>query len=101
MLWEKPLAPTPQAPASRLLRCYSAAQLAPSARRRPTMLLTAIIFLGTAVATGAASSAQLFIAARITGGVAIGAASVLAPMYIAEVAPARMRGRLASLQQMA
>jgi len=55
----------------------------------------------TAVATGAASSAQFFITARITGGVAIGAASVLAPMYIAEVAPARMRGRLASLQQMA
>src|SRR4030095_2021710 len=61
----------------------------------------AIIFLVSAVATGAANSAQFFIAARITGGVAIGAASVLAPMYIAEVAPARMRGRLASLQQMA
>jgi SP family sugar:H+ symporter-like MFS transporter len=65
------------------------------------MLLNAILFLGTAVATGAANSAQFFVAARVTGGVAIGAASVLAPMYIAEVAPARMRGRLASLQQMA
>jgi SP family sugar:H+ symporter-like MFS transporter len=91
--------------ASVLLGCavgaFGAGRLADTLGRRPTMLLTAIVFLVTAVATGAASSAQFFIAARITGGVAIGAASVLAPMYIAEVAPARMRGRLASLQQMA
>jgi len=91
--------------ASVLLGCavgaFGAGRLADTLGRRPTMLLTAIVFLVTAVATGAASSAQFFITARITGGVAIGAASVLAPMYIAEVAPARMRGRLASLQQMA
>jgi MFS transporter, SP family, sugar:H+ symporter len=91
--------------ASVLLGCavgaFGAGRLADTLGRRPTMLLNAIVFLGSAVATGAANSAQFFIAARITGGVAIGAASVLAPMYIAEVAPARMRGRLASLQQMA
>src|SRR5215467_1499827 len=80
---------------------FGAGRLADSLGRRPTMLLNAIVFLVTAVATGAANSAQFFIVARIIGGVAIGAASVLAPMYIAEVAPARMRGRLASLQQMA
>jgi MFS transporter, SP family, sugar:H+ symporter len=91
--------------ASVLLGCavgaFGGGRLADTLGRRPTMLLNAIIFLVTAVATGAANSAQFFIVARITGGVAIGAASVLAPMYIAEVAPARMRGRLASLQQMA
>ena len=91
--------------ASVLLGCavgaFGAGRLADTLGRRPTMLVNAIIFLGTAVATGAASSARYFIAARITGGVAIGAASVLAPMYIAEVAPARIRRRLASLQQMA
>jgi SP family sugar:H+ symporter-like MFS transporter len=65
------------------------------------MLLNAILFFASAVATGAANSAGVFIAARIAGGIAIGAASVLAPMYIAEVAPAHIRGRLASLQQMA
>jgi SP family sugar:H+ symporter-like MFS transporter len=65
------------------------------------MLLNAILFLVTALATGAANSAGFFIAVRIAAGVAIGGASVLAPMYIAEVAPAHMRGRLASLQQMA
>lgn len=69
--------------------------------RRPTMLLNAVLFLASAFATGAAGSAGFFIAARIVGGLAIGAASVLAPMYIAEVAPAHLRGRLASLQQMA
>ena len=91
--------------ASVLLGCavgaFGAGRLADSLGRRPTMLLNAILFLVTAVATGAANSAAFFIAVRITAGVAIGGASVLAPMYIAEVAPAHMRGRLASLQQMA
>ena len=91
--------------ASVLLGCavgaFGAGRLADSLGRRPTMLLNAILFLVSAVATGTANSAGVFIAARIAGGIAIGAASVLAPMYIAEVAPAPMRGRLASLQQMA
>src|SRR6516225_6530774 len=91
--------------ASVLLGCavgaFGAGRLADDLGRRPTMLLNAILFLVSAVATGAASSAGIFIAARIAGGIAIGAASVLAPMYIAEVAPAHIRGRLASLQQMA
>jgi SP family sugar:H+ symporter-like MFS transporter len=69
--------------------------------RRPTMLLNAVLFLISACATGAAGSPGVFIASRLLGGLAIGAASVLAPMYIAEVAPAAIRGRLASLQQMA
>src|SRR6266566_1966860 len=91
--------------ASVLLGCavgaFGAGRLADSFGRRPTMLLNAILFLVTALATGAANSAAFFIAVRITAGVAIGGASVLAPMYIAEVAPAHMRGRLASLQQLA
>src|SRR5438067_9189528 len=91
--------------ASVLLGCavgaFGAGRMADAFGRRPTMLVNAILFLVTAVATGAANSAGFFVAARITAGVAIGGASVLAPMYIAEVAPAQMRGRLASLQQMA
>src|SRR6476660_2695882 len=91
--------------ASVLLGCavgaFGAGRLADSIGRRPTMLFNAVLFLASAVATGAANSAGVFIAARIAGGVAIGAASVLAQMYIAEVAPAHMRGRLASLQQLA
>jgi SP family sugar:H+ symporter-like MFS transporter len=91
--------------ASVLLGCavgaFGAGRLADSIGRRPTMLLNAVLFLASAVATGAANSAGIFILARIASGIAIGAASVLAPMYIAEVAPARIRGRLASLQQLA
>ena len=91
--------------ASVLLGCavgaFGAGRLADSMGRRPTMLFNAVLFLASAVATGAAKSAEVFIFARVASGIAIGAASVLAPMYIAEVAPARIRGRLASLQQLA
>ena len=65
------------------------------------MLLTAVLFLASAIATGLSGSAGFFIASRFVGGLAIGSASVLAPLYISEVAPPHVRGRLASLQQMA
>src|SRR5439155_4639403 len=60
--------------------------------RRPTMLLNAVLFLASAIATGLAGSAGAFIVSRLVGGLAIGAASVLALMYIAEVAPSNVRG---------
>src|SRR5262245_22061353 len=91
--------------ASVLIGCaigaFMAGSIADHFGRRPTMLMDATLFLITAYATGAARSAGAFIAARLLGGLAIGSASVLAPMYISELAPARLRGRLASLQQMA
>ena len=91
--------------ASVLLGCamgaFGAGTLANRIGRRPTMLLTAVLFLVSAFISGAAGSVGIFIASRIVGGIGIGAASVLAPMYIAEVAPAHLRGRLASLQQLA
>jgi SP family sugar:H+ symporter-like MFS transporter len=91
--------------ASVLLGCAVGAFLAGNISdflgRRPTMLLTAVIFLASAYLTGAATSADMFIAARVLGGLAIGGASVIAPMYISEVSPAALRGRLASLQQLA
>jgi SP family sugar:H+ symporter-like MFS transporter len=91
--------------ASVLLGCAEGAlvagNLADLHGRRPTMLLNAALFLASAFATGAAGSAGFFVASRIVGGLAIGAASVLAPMYISEMAPTQARGRLASLQQMA
>ena len=80
---------------------FGAGTLANWIGRRPTMLLNAVFFLVSAFVSGAAGSAGVFIASRILGGMGIGAASVLAPMYISEVAPAHLRGRLASLQQMA
>jgi SP family sugar:H+ symporter-like MFS transporter len=80
---------------------FVAGALADFMGRRPTMLFNAVLFLISALATGAATSSGMFIAARIAGGLAIGAASVLAPMYISEVAPPKLRGRLSSLQQLA
>jgi SP family sugar:H+ symporter-like MFS transporter len=65
------------------------------------MLLNAVLFMCSAIAAGAAGSASFFSLSRIVGGLAIGGASVLSPMYISEVAPPQIRGRLASLQQLA
>ncbi len=69
--------------------------------RKPVMLLTALVFAISAWGSGAADSATAFILYRVLGGLGIGAASVLAPAYISEVAPAAWRGRLATLQQLA
>ncbi|MFQ3276189.1 MAG: SP family sugar:H+ symporter-like MFS transporter [Colwellia sp.] len=69
--------------------------------RKPIMIITAIIFAISAFGSGISSSSAEFIFYRLIGGLGIGAASVLAPAYIAEVAPAALRGRLATLQQLA
>ena len=91
--------------ASVLIGCaigaFVAGTIADRRGRRPTMLLNAVLFLISAICTGFSNSPGFFIASRLAGGLAIGAASVLAPMYISEVAPPQIRGRLASLQQMA
>lgn len=69
--------------------------------RRPIMKIAAILFLVSAWGSGIATTSEVFSIFRIIGGIAVGAASVVAPAYISEVAPAQIRGRLASLQQMA
>lgn len=69
--------------------------------RRAIMIITAVIFAISAFGSGVADSSAEFIFYRLFGGLGIGAASVIAPAYIAEVAPAALRGRLATLQQLA
>ncbi|WDD97498.1 sugar porter family MFS transporter [Thalassomonas actiniarum] len=69
--------------------------------RKPVMIVTAIIFAVSAFGSGISDTSAEFIFYRLLGGLGIGAASVLAPAYIAEVAPAALRGRLATLQQLA
>lgn len=68
--------------------------------RRSLLAVSATVFLVSAWATGAADSFAFFLIARLLGGVAIGIASGLSPMYIAEIAPASVRGRLVSLNQL-
>lgn len=69
--------------------------------RRPPLLWVAVLFALTSVATGLAPSFTLFILARFLGGLAVGGASILAPMYVSEVSPPAMRGRMGTLYQLA
>lgn len=87
-----------------LIGCLVGAMVAGSAAdrygRKPLLVLSAVLFTVSAVATGLFSNLSLFNIARFIGGVGIGIASTLAPMYIAEVSPADIRGRMVSLNQM-
>jgi sugar porter (SP) family MFS transporter len=69
--------------------------------RKLILLLAAVIFAVSSVATALPNNLTQFVAARLVAGVAIGIASLLAPLYIAEVSPAAIRGRLVSLNQLA
>ncbi len=68
--------------------------------RKPLLMTSAVLFTVSAIATGLFNDFTLFNIARFIGGVGIGVASALSPMYIAEVSPAHLRGRLVSLNQM-
>ena len=78
---------------------FGAGRLSDLIGRRSTMMLAAVLFLVSALLAGAAPSSAVFIVARIIGGFGVGAASVISPVYISEVTPAHVRGRLASVQQ--
>jgi SP family sugar:H+ symporter-like MFS transporter len=80
---------------------FVAGNLADRFGRKPALLATAVAFLASLLGAGLAGSVPVFDLWRLLGGFAIGAASVLSPLYIAEVAPAALRGRLAALQQLA
>ena len=87
-----------------LVGCLIGAMVAGSAAdrwgRRPLLMLAAMLFTVSAIATGLFNDFTLFNIARFIGGVGIGVASALSPMYIAEVSPAEIRGRMVSLNQM-
>lgn len=68
--------------------------------RKKLLIFSAFLFTVAAIGTGAANSFNAFIFYRILGGIGIGLASNLSPMYIAEVSPASMRGKFVSLNQL-
>lgn len=80
---------------------WFAGQLADAFGRRWVMLIAAALFAVSAVGTAFPPNVELLMFWRLIGGAGIGVASVIAPMYIAEIAPAGLRGRLGSLQQLA
>ncbi|MFT7035996.1 MAG: SP family sugar:H+ symporter-like MFS transporter [Cyclobacteriaceae bacterium] len=91
--------------ASMLLGCavgaFFAGRLADTYGRRTMLIAAAIFFLISAWGSGIATTSLEFIIYRIIGGIAVGAASVMAPAYISEIAPARYRGALSTVQQVA
>lgn len=78
---------------------FFAATLADQIGRRNVMRIAAMLFLVAALIQGLTNDHTLFVIARVAGGMAVGAASVLSPAYIAEVAPANIRGRMTTVQQ--
>ncbi len=68
--------------------------------RKPILSAAAVAFVVTSLGNGLAPNIDMFVLWRILGGVAIGLASALSPLYISEAAPAMMRGRLVSINQL-
>lgn len=91
--------------ASMLLGCaigaFFAGRMADRFGRRSILIVAAAFFIISAFGSGIAKASLEFVVYRIIGGLAVGAASVLSPAYISEIAPAHLRGRLSSIQQVA
>ena len=87
-----------------LVGCLVGAMVAGAAAdkygRKPLLMLAAVFFTVSAIATGLFNNFTLFNITRFVGDIGIGVASALAPMYIAEVSPTEIRGRMVSLNQM-
>lgn len=69
--------------------------------RQRLLVYVAVLFVITSVATGLAPSFTLFVVARFIGGIAVGGVSVLSPMYVSEIAPPGIRGRMGATYQLA
>ncbi|WP_017930905.1 sugar porter family MFS transporter [Robiginitomaculum antarcticum] len=80
---------------------FGAGWLADKFGRRNMLIIAAVCFIISAWGSGVSGAPIEFIIYRILGGLAVGAASVMAPAYISEIAPAHQRGRLTSIQQVA
>jgi SP family arabinose:H+ symporter-like MFS transporter len=78
-----------------------AGKLSEAIGRKKLLLICAFLFALTGLATGWAANFSLFICARLVSGVAVGVAAMVCPVYIAEIAPATLRGRLVTFYQLA
>ncbi len=91
--------------ASMLLGCavgaFFAGRLADKYGRRTLLIVAALFFIISAWGSGVSTGSLQFVIYRVLGGLAVGAASVMSPAYISEIAPAHIRGRLTTIQQIA
>lgn len=78
-----------------------AGKLSDAIGRKKSLLICALLFAVTGIATGWAENFTFFIIARFLSGVAVGVAALVCPIYIAEIAPSSLRGRLVTLYQLA
>jgi len=83
-----------------LIGALASGKLSDRYGRKPILIAAAALFVCTSIGTGAAPNFTWFILFRLIGGLAIGAASSLSPMYIAEIAPAKLRGRYVAINQL-
>ena len=84
-----------------VLGCLMAGVFSDFMGRKRTLLLAAFLFLVSAIGTALPERFWVFVVFRILGGVGVGVASLASPMYIAEISPARIRGRMVSVNQFA
>ncbi|HUQ64536.1 MAG TPA: sugar porter family MFS transporter [Flavitalea sp.] len=80
--------------------CFLAGSVSQMYGRKPALLLAGFIFIVSSLAMAFASNLSFFITARFAAGISVGMASMLSPMYIAEVSPPAIRGRMVSIYQL-
>lgn len=83
-----------------IIGCVIAGKVSDGYGRKKGLLIAAAVFAISSLAMAFAGSRDLFIAARCMAGIGVGMASMLSPMYIAEVSPAHLRGRMVSINQL-
>ncbi|MFB2118273.1 sugar porter family MFS transporter [Parapedobacter sp. 2B3] len=83
-----------------IIGCMVAGSVAEKYGRRPGLLVAAAIFAVSSLAMAFSFSRDSFIAARCCAGIGVGMASMLSPMYIAEISPAHIRGRMVAINQL-
>lgn len=83
-----------------VIGCVMAGRIADRYGRKPGMILAAGIFLISSLAMGFSPSRNFFISARFIAGIGVGMASMLSPLYIAEIAPKHTRGRMVAINQL-
>ena len=83
-----------------VLGAFLAGRLTDQYGRKRILVWVAILFATTSVATALAPTFPLFVSARFLGGLAVGGASLLSPMYVAEVSPPAIRGRMGTFYQL-
>ena len=83
-----------------MVGCIAAGKIADKKGRKPGLLLAAFVFGISSLFMAFAPSRDFFIASRFVAGIGVGMASMLSPMYIAEIAPAKYRGRMVAINQL-